>query len=182
MRFTATKLFILTLSITATISSAQTTSAQPQDPTTSSTGNCCACSDPPGGSSCCTNPNDFVGCIVKDNHCQCICFTADSKADSFEAQSDQALGVLLGATPSNATPEQRAELFKKIVTNTRKTKSYEVIVNDANMRVTLQLPKNWQYQPAVYERPSVYDRLFERQKFMPPAKLVITTTAAPPSQ
>jgi len=176
------RVLTLVFCIGATIGSAQTRPAHPQSVETPSTENCCACSDPPGGSSCCQNPEDFVGCVVKDGHCNCICFSPDSKADSFESQSESALRLMLGSKPSNTTPAQLAELFKMIVKSTEKGRGYDLQVNDENVRITLKPPKNWRHRAEIYARPSARQRFFGRENVVPPSRIVITETKVSPPQ
>jgi hypothetical protein len=183
MRSAAASLITAIFCMTATISLAQTTKAHPKTAGTPASENCCACSDPPGGSSCCQNPDDFVGCVVKDGKCNCICFSPDSRDNSFASQSDRALELMLGAKPSNTTAEQRAELFKMIVASTERGQGRELQVNDEQIRLTLMPPKDWSHRAEIRKRPPIRERLFEREKFVPPQRLMILEmTDSPPEQ
>lgn len=179
MRFSVTRLFALAFSLIATICLAQTP-AHRQDATTPKSENCCECSDPPGGGNCCPEPDSFIGCIVKRNKCWCKCFAPDTKEDSLGSQADKALRILLGGVPSNTTPEQRTELFKSIIRSTQKGNGYQVTLNGASIHLTLQPPKKWKYRPAVYQKPSAQQHLFESEKMPPPRLVITTTTVAPP--
>jgi hypothetical protein len=174
--------FVMTCAATAVAQ----TNAHPANENQSSE-NCCGCSQPPGGIHCCQNPNDFVGCVVEKNQCRCVCFVPDGKDDSIGTQSDHVLRMLLGDVPSNATPDQRIELFKRILKTTEQGESYATNVNGEQLQITVRAPKQWKRGAEIYRKPPLRERLFTRGQFTPPQSLIIdktkfrrTTTITPP--
>jgi hypothetical protein len=85
---------------------------------------CCECRKPPGGKHCC-DATDFVGCVVKNNQCECTCFATNLKRLPEDVARD-IFKTLIGDKANDIVTPDYGRLLNRVITASEKGKNYEL--------------------------------------------------------
>ena len=104
---------------------------------------CCECKKPPGGKHCCTT-GAFVGCIVRNEQCECTCFATSMKRLPDDVARD-VFEAIIGEKAHDIVSPDLGFLLNKVITASERGKSYNFHFEDGTQfDITLAVPKQAQ--------------------------------------
>jgi len=108
-------------------------------PVADSATTCCECKKPPGGKHCCA-ADAFVGCVVRNEQCECTCFATSMKRLPDDVARD-IFKTIIGEKANDIVSPDLGFLLNRVITASERGKSYNLHFEDGSQfDVTLAVP------------------------------------------